>query len=112
MIICALPAATRLTVTVVPEAVAVALVGSVDATVKSLLVAPVGAILTVKVLVPPAAPVLVTDLLTTLDKDWEKDFLPLCSDIFKRQILEASELTEEEAQKGFGFLQKRAKAAA
>ena len=54
----------------------------------------------------------ITDLLTTLDKDWEKDFLPLCSDIFKRQILEASELTEEEAQKGFGFLQKRAKAAA
>lgn len=54
----------------------------------------------------------ITDLLTTLDKDWEKDFLPLCSDIFKRQILEASELTEEEAQKGFCFLQKRAKAAA
>ncbi|MGI1274159.1 phage recombination protein Bet, partial [Enterobacter kobei] len=54
----------------------------------------------------------ITDLLTALDKDWEKDFLPLCSDIFKRQILEASELTEEEAQKGFGFLQKRAKAAA
>jgi len=54
----------------------------------------------------------ITDLLTALDKDWEKDLLPLCSDIFKRQILEASELTEEEAQKGFGFLQKRAKAAA
>jgi hypothetical protein len=54
----------------------------------------------------------ITDLLTTLDKDWEQDFLPLCSDIFKRPILVASDLTEEEAQKGFGFLQKRAKAAA
>ena len=54
----------------------------------------------------------ITDLLTTLDKDWEKDFLPVCSDIFKRPILEASDLTEEEAQKGFNFLQKKAKAAA
>lgn len=51
MMICALPVATRFTVTVVPDAVAVALVGSVDATVKSLLVAPVGAIFTVNVLV-------------------------------------------------------------
>jgi len=54
----------------------------------------------------------ITDLLTALNKDWDQDFLPLCSDIFKRPILEASDLTEEEAQKGFGFLQKRAKAAA
>lgn len=41
MMICALPVATRVTVTVLPEAVAVALVASVVATVKSLLVAPV-----------------------------------------------------------------------
>ncbi|ANF79357.1 phage recombination protein Bet [Salmonella enterica] len=54
----------------------------------------------------------ITDLLSELGKDWEKDFLPLCSGIFKREILEASDLTEEEAQKGFSFLQKRAKAAA
>ncbi|HHJ2688873.1 TPA: phage recombination protein Bet, partial [Escherichia coli] len=46
------------------------------------------------------------------NKDWEQDFLPVCSDIFKRPILEASDLTEEEAQKGFNFLQKKAKAAA
>ncbi|MBS7036615.1 MAG: phage recombination protein Bet, partial [Bifidobacterium sp.] len=54
----------------------------------------------------------ITDLLTSLNKDWEQDFLPVCSDIFKRPILEASDLTEEEAQKGFNFLQKKAKAAA
>lgn len=54
----------------------------------------------------------ITDLLTALDKDLEQDFLPVCSDIFKRPILEASDLTEEEAQKGFNFLQKKAKAAA
>lgn len=59
MMICALPVATRVTVTVLPEAVAVALVASVVATVKSLFVAPVGAMFTVKVLVPPAVPVLV-----------------------------------------------------
>jgi hypothetical protein len=46
----------------VAGAVAVALVASVVATVKSLLVAPVGAIFTVKVLVPPAVPVLVVGL--------------------------------------------------
>ena len=49
----------------------------------------------------------ITDLLTSLNKDWEQDFLPVCSDIFKRPILEASDLTEEEAQKGFNFLQKK-----
>lgn len=65
MMICALPVATRFTVTVVPDAVAVALVGSVDATVKSLLVAPVGAIFTVNVLVPPAVPVLVVGVTVT-----------------------------------------------
>lgn len=43
MMICALPVATRVTVTVLPEAVAVALVASVVATVKSLFVAPVKA---------------------------------------------------------------------
>lgn len=49
----------------------------------------------------------ITDLLTSLNKDWEKDFLPLCSNIFKRDIFQASQLTEEEAQKGFSFLQKK-----
>lgn len=50
----------------------------------------------------------ITDLLTSLNKDWEQDFLPLCSNIFKRDIFRASQLTEEEAQKGFSFLQKSA----
>lgn len=49
----------------------------------------------------------ITDLLTSLNKDWEQDFLPLCSNIFKRDIFRASQLTEEEAQKGFSFLQKK-----
>lgn len=49
----------------------------------------------------------INELLTKLDKDWDNDFLPLCRTIFKRDIYEAKELTEEEAQKGFGFLQKR-----
>ncbi|MBL4417725.1 recombinase RecT, partial [Klebsiella pneumoniae] len=54
----------------------------------------------------------ITDLLTSLNKDWEQDFLPLCSNIFKRDIFQASQLTEEEAQKGFSFLQKKAQVAA
>ena len=54
----------------------------------------------------------ITDLLTSLNKDWEQDFLPLCSNIFKREIFQASQLTEEEAQKGFSFLQKKAEVAA
>lgn len=49
----------------------------------------------------------INEVLTKLDKDWDNDFLPLCRTIFKRDIYEAKELTEEEAQKGFGFLQKR-----
>lgn len=49
----------------------------------------------------------ITDLLTSLNKDWEQDFLPLCNNIFKRDIFRASQLTEEEAQKGFSFLQKK-----
>lgn len=54
----------------------------------------------------------ITDLLTSLNKDWDQDFLPLCSNIFKRDIFQASQLTEEEAQKGFSFLQKKAQVAA
>ena len=49
----------------------------------------------------------INEVLTKLDKDWDNDFLPLCRTIFKRNIYEAKELTEEEAQKGFGFLKKR-----
>lgn len=54
----------------------------------------------------------INDLLMKLDKDWDNDFLPLCRTIFKRDIYEASQLTEEEAQKGYNFLQKRAPEAA
>jgi len=54
----------------------------------------------------------ISDLLMKLDKDWDNDFLPLCRTIFKRDIYEASQLTEEEAQKGYNFLQKRAPEAA
>ncbi|WP_058973979.1 phage recombination protein Bet [Type-D symbiont of Plautia stali] len=54
----------------------------------------------------------ISDLLMKLDKDWDDDFLPLCRSIFKREIYEANQLTEEEAQKGFNFLTKRAPEAA
>lgn len=54
----------------------------------------------------------INELLMKLDKDWDNDFLPLCRTIFKRDIYEASQLTEEEAQKGYNFLQKRAPEAA
>lgn len=63
--ICAVPEATRLTVTVVPERVAVAFVASVVAIVTLLLVAPDGSTLTVNVLEPPAAPVLVVGVSVT-----------------------------------------------
>ncbi|QKJ88060.1 phage recombination protein Bet [Paramixta manurensis] len=54
----------------------------------------------------------ITDLLSSLDKDWDDDFLPLCRSIFKREIYEAGQLTEEEAIKAHDFLSKKAKAAA
>jgi len=54
----------------------------------------------------------ITDLLTQMDKTWEADMLPLCSNIFRRSIKAAEELTETEAIKAHDFLSKRAKAAA
>jgi recombination protein RecT len=54
----------------------------------------------------------ITDLLTSMDKTWDEDMLPLCSQIFKRPITTATELTEPEAIKALDFLSKRAKAAA
>lgn len=53
----------------------------------------------------------ITDLLTQMDKTWD-EMLLLCSQIFRRTITTASELTEVEAIKAHGFLIKRTKAAA
>ncbi|UAN58980.1 recombinase RecT [Serratia sp. JSRIV004] len=54
----------------------------------------------------------ITDLLTHMDKTWEEDMLPLCSQIFRRPIAKAEELTETEAIKAHDFLSKKAKVAA
>ncbi len=54
----------------------------------------------------------INDLLTKLDKDWDDDFLPLCRSIFKREIFEAAQLTEDEARKSYDFLQKKAQGSA
>lgn len=54
----------------------------------------------------------ITDLLTHMDKTWEEDMLPLCSQIFRRPITKAEELTEAEAIKAHDFLSKKAKVAA
>ncbi|WP_350304885.1 recombinase RecT [Photorhabdus viridis] len=50
----------------------------------------------------------ITNLLTTMNKTWDDDLLPLCSKIFKRQILSPAELTESEAIKASDFLRKKA----
>ncbi|WP_041866888.1 phage recombination protein Bet [Sodalis glossinidius] len=50
----------------------------------------------------------INDLLLSLDKTWDEDFLPLCSTVFKRQVSEAAELTDQEALKALDFLRKRA----
>jgi recombination protein RecT len=47
-----------------------------------------------------------------MDKTWEEDMLPLCSQIFRRSIAKAEELTEAEAIKAHDFLSKKAKVAA
>lgn len=52
----------------------------------------------------------ITDLLTQVNKDWDDDFLPLCRQVFKRDIFEAEQLTETEAKKAYDFLQKKAQA--
>lgn len=53
----------------------------------------------------------ISDLLVKLDKDWDNDFLPFCRKLLKREVYEASHLTEEEAQKTLNILQKRASGA-
>jgi len=52
----------------------------------------------------------ITDLLIQLNKTWEDDLLPLCSNLFRRQISEPSVLTEVEAVKALDFLRKKAAA--
>lgn len=52
----------------------------------------------------------INDLLIAMDKTWGDDLLPLCSRIFKREILESSVLTEPEAVKALGFLKQKAAA--
>lgn len=54
----------------------------------------------------------ITDLLMSMDKTWEEDLLPVCSQIFRRPIKQAYDLTETEAVKALDFLSRRAKAAA
>lgn len=54
----------------------------------------------------------ITDLLMSMDKTWEEDLLPVCSQIFRRPIKQASDLTEAEAVKALDFLSRKAKAAA
>ncbi|MGR4047889.1 recombinase RecT [Kosakonia cowanii] len=52
----------------------------------------------------------INDLLVSMDKTWDDDLLPLCSRIFKREILQPSDLTEPEAIKALGFLKQKAAA--
>ncbi|HCN7137425.1 TPA: hypothetical protein N6179_004280, partial [Escherichia coli] len=47
-------------------------------------------------------------LLIALDKTWNDDLLPLCSQIFRRDIRASSELTQAEAVKALGFLKQKA----
>lgn len=54
----------------------------------------------------------INDQLIAMNKTWEADLLPLCSNIFRRSILSAEELSEAEAQKAFDFLKTKAKQAA
>ncbi|MDF3696605.1 recombinase RecT, partial [Enterobacter hormaechei] len=41
---------------------------------------------------------------------WEENLLPVCSQIFRRDIRDSSELTQAEAVKALGFLKKKAAA--
>ena len=52
----------------------------------------------------------INDLLISMDKSWDDDLLPLCSRIFKREIMQPADLTETEAIKALGFLKQRAAA--
>ncbi|STI55151.1 bacteriophage recombination protein [Escherichia coli] len=46
-------------------------------------------------------------LLTSMEKTWDDDLLPLCSQIFRRNIYTSSELTQAEAVKVLGFLKQK-----
>ncbi|EIP6782236.1 hypothetical protein LTE40_000211, partial [Escherichia coli] len=47
-------------------------------------------------------------LLTSMEKTWDDDLLPLCSQIFRRYIRASSELSQAEAEKVLGFLKQKA----
>ncbi|EIX7616233.1 hypothetical protein MK833_004648, partial [Escherichia coli] len=50
----------------------------------------------------------INGLLTSMDKTWDDDLLPLCSQIFRRDIRALSELSQAEAEKALGFLKQKA----
>ncbi|HDX9111775.1 TPA: recombinase RecT [Klebsiella michiganensis] len=52
----------------------------------------------------------INDVLIAMNKTWDDDLLPLCSKIFRRDIRESSNLTQEEAVKALGFLKNKAAA--
>ncbi|WP_317119743.1 recombinase RecT [Cronobacter malonaticus] len=52
----------------------------------------------------------INDVLIAMNKTWDEDLLPLCSKIFRREILASSELTQIEAVKALGFLRQKAAA--
>ncbi|EGT3575759.1 recombinase RecT [Klebsiella oxytoca] len=52
----------------------------------------------------------INDVLIAMNKTWDDNLLPLCSKIFRREIRESSELTQEEAVKALGFLKNKAAA--
>lgn len=50
----------------------------------------------------------INDALISMNKTWDDNLLPLCSQIFRREIRESSELTQEEAVKALSFLKNKA----
>ncbi|OKP30178.1 ERF family protein [Serratia fonticola] len=52
----------------------------------------------------------INDTLLKMNKTWDEDLLPLCSQIFRRKVTSPQELTESEAVKALGFLKKKAAA--
>lgn len=52
----------------------------------------------------------INDTLLKLNKTWDDDLLPLCSQIFRRDVTSPQDLTEDEAVKALGFLKKKAAA--
>jgi hypothetical protein len=49
----------------------------------------------------------INDTLLKLNKTWDDDLLPLCSQIFRRDVKSPTDLTEEEAVKALDFLKKK-----